>query len=108
MKMVIKSNLTFDFFLLILKINLIIRFTQLAVLSLQIGFFSIAEPGRFNAMEEKDRRISRNSDESVSHEQQYRIENIVFLVQPKFKNSGTETLGTVLLKLMRSETDHLL
>lgn len=38
-------------------------------------------------------------------EQSYTIENTTFIVQPKFRTDGKETIGSVLIKLMQKEVD---
>ena len=34
----------------------------------------------------------------------YKVGGMTFLVEPRFKESGTETIGTILVKLMKSES----
>ena len=41
----------------------------------------------------------------LEQEQSYTIENTTFIVQPKFRTDGKETIGSVLIKLMQNEVD---
>lgn len=43
--------------------------------------------------------------DELEMETRYTIHNKVFLVQPAFRSSGDETLGTILWKLMCSDID---
>lgn len=54
--------------------------------------------------ESKDYPVLQDKND-LTHEVTYQINKTVFVVQPVFKESGEETLGMVLLKLMRSEVE---
>ena len=41
----------------------------------------------------------------LAQEQSYTIGKITFVVEPRFRSEGNETLGSVLVKLMQSEID---
>ncbi len=41
--------------------------------------------------------------EDLFQEQQYTIGRITFVVEPRFKDTAKETLGSILLKLMQNE-----
>ena len=41
--------------------------------------------------------------EDLIQEQQYRIGRITFVVEPRFKETSKESLGSILLRLMQSE-----
>ncbi len=40
---------------------------------------------------------------NLSHPATYQVDGRTFIVEPVFQTSGQETIGTVLLKLMKSE-----
>ena len=41
----------------------------------------------------------------LEQEQSYTIDNTTFIVQPRFRTDGKETIGSVLIKLMQNEVD---
>lgn len=41
----------------------------------------------------------------LEQEQSYTIEDTTFIVQPRFRTEGKETIGSVLIKLMQNEVD---
>ena len=51
----------------------------------------------------KDQTTLIEKQEGLFQEQQYIIGRMTFVVEPRFKESAKETLGSVLLKLMKSE-----
>lgn len=44
--------------------------------------------------------------QELEQEQTYIVGNTTFIVEPKFRADGQETLGSVLLKLMQNEIDN--
>lgn len=50
----------------------------------------------------------QNEQIQQEHEQEqtYMVGNTAFIVEPKFRVDGQETLGSVLLKLMQNEIDN--
>ena len=51
----------------------------------------------------KDLANHIEKQEDLFQEQQYTIGRVTFFVEPRFKESAQETLGSILLKLMKSE-----
>ena len=49
------------------------------------------------------KKTTTQKDQSTAQEQNYKIGKIHFVVQPVFKEKNSDTIGTVLLRLMRSE-----
>ena len=45
----------------------------------------------------------KEKQEDLTQEQQYSIGRITFVVEPRFNDEAKETLGSILLKLMKSE-----
>ena len=43
--------------------------------------------------------------DNLIQEQEYKIGRITFVVEPRFKEDSKETLGSILLKIMKGEVD---
>ena len=62
-----------------------------------------AEDGKAYAV--MDSRVSNAVDSnSLGATTKYNIGNKTFIVEPHFKESGEETIGTILIKMMKSES----
>lgn len=57
-------------------------------------------------MENKKDFIQQNTHK-LSQEQKYKVEDILFLVEPIFKENNSKTLSTALFSLMRDEVDSI-
>lgn len=57
-------------------------------------------------IEKQTKRPATKKDQSAAQEQSYKIGKIRFVVQPVFKEKDSDTIGTVLLRLMRSEMEN--
>ena len=50
--------------------------------------------------------IQQNNHE-LTQEQSYKVEDIIFVVEPVFKEDNSKTLSTALFSLMREEVDDM-
>ena len=59
-------------------------------------------------MSKTDRTLMQDEQiqQALEQEQAYMVGNTTFIVEPKFRADGQETLGSVLLKLMQNEIDN--
>ncbi len=54
-------------------------------------------------MEEKQAKIAENTNAQLKEKTTYRISNRSFVVEPVFKDDSQNTLGGILLRLMKNE-----
>lgn len=54
-------------------------------------------------MEEKQEKTAENTKAQLKEKTTYRISNRVFVVEPVFKDDNQNTLGEILLRLMKSD-----
>ncbi len=57
-------------------------------------------------MENNKDFIQQNNHE-LTQEQSYKVEDILFVVEPVFKEDNSKTLSTALFSLMRDEVDDM-
>ena len=48
----------------------------------------------------------KKQQEDLMCERVFTFENVTIVVEPRFKTDGTETLGSVILKLIQNEVDN--
>lgn len=72
-----------------------------------VGSFLIFKKGNFYDASEKDKPGKNKNPEMLTLDSTYRIGNRSFIVEPVFKEESSQTLGEVLLRLMKSESEKL-
>lgn len=55
---------------------------------------------------DKDSTKKQQNDNDLMQEQQYKVGQIVFTVNPVFKDDGKDTLTSALIRLMRNDIDN--
>ena len=83
-----------------------VRFPWAAASSHPLAHFLIFKKGDFYDASEKDKPGKKNP-EMLTLDSTYRIGNRSFIVEPVFKEESSQTLGEVLLRLMKSESEKL-
>lgn len=85
-----------------------VRFPWVAASSHPLAHFLIFKKGDFYDASEKDKPgKNKNNPEMLTLDSTYRIGNRSFIVEPVFKEESSQTLGEVLLRLMKSESEKL-
>lgn len=54
----------------------------------------------------KSQKSHKKQQEDLMCEQIFTFEKVTIVVEPRFKTDGTETLGSVILKLIQNEVDN--
>ena len=83
------------------------RFPWAAASSRPLARFLIFKKGDFYDASEKDKPGKTKNPEMLTLDSTYRIGNRSFIVEPVFKEESSQTLGEVLLRLMKSESEKL-
>lgn len=84
-----------------------VRFPWVAASSHPLAHFLIFKKGDFYDASEKDKPGKTKNPEKLTLDSTYRIGNRSFIVEPVFKEESSQTLGEVLLRLMKSESEKL-
>ena len=86
-----------------------VRFPWAAASSHPLAHFLIfLRKGSFYDASEKDKPCKKlKNPEMLTLDSTYRIGNRSFIVEPVFKEESSQTLGEVLLRLMKSESEKL-
>ena len=84
-----------------------VRFPWVAASSHPLAHFLIFKKGDFYDASEKDKPGKKKNPEMLTLDSTYRIGNRSFIVEPVFKEESSQTLGEVLLRLMKSESEKL-
>ena len=79
-----------------------VRFPWAAASSRPLAHFLILRKGIFTMQAKKTK-----NPEVLTLDSTYRIGNRSFIVEPVFKEESSQTLGEVLLRLMKSESEKL-
>lgn len=82
------------------------RFPWVAASSHPLAHFLIFKKGDFT-MQAKRQTLKSKNPEMLTLDSTYRIGNRSFIVEPVFKEESSQTLGEVLLRLMKSESEKL-
>ena len=56
---------------------------------------------------EHNSNFNQQNNHELTQEQSYKVEDIIFIVEPVFKEDDSKTLSTALFFLMRDEVDDL-
>ena len=80
-----------------------VRFPWAAASSRPLAHFLIFKKGDFTMQAKKTNSEKTKNPEMLT----YRIGNRSFIVEPVFKEESSQTLGEVLLRLMKSESEKL-
>ena len=84
-----------------------VRFPWVAASSRPLAHFLIFKKGDFYDASEKRQTLKNKNPEMLTLDSTYRIGNRSFIVEPVFKEESSQTLGEVLLRLMKSESEKL-
>lgn len=72
-----------------------------------LAHFLIFKKGDFTMQAKKTNPEKTKNPEMLTLDSTYRIGNRSFIVEPVFKEESSQTLGEVLLRLMKSESEKL-
>ena len=72
-----------------------------------VGSFFYFVKGDFTMQAKKTNSEKTKNPEMFTLDSTYRIGNRSFIVEPMFKKESSQTLGEVLLRLMKSESEKL-
>ena len=72
-----------------------------------VAHFLILRKGIFTMQAKKTNPEKTKNPEMLTLDSTYRIGNRSFIVEPVFKEESSQTLGEVLLRLMKSESEKL-
>ena len=72
-----------------------------------VAHFLIFKKGDFTMQAKKINPEKTKNPEVLTLDSTYRIGNRSFIVEPVFKEESSQTLGEVLLRLMKSESEKL-
>ena len=72
-----------------------------------VGSFFDFKKGDFTMQAKKTNPEKAKNPEMLTLDSTYRIGNRSFIVEPVFKEKSSQTLGEVLLRLMKSESEKL-
>ena len=72
-----------------------------------VGSFFDFKKGDFTMQAKKTNAEKTKNPEVLTLDSTYRIGNRSFIVEPVFKEESSQTLGEVLLRLMKSESEKL-
>ena len=84
-----------------------VRFPWAAASSHPLAHFLILRKGIFTMQAKKTNPEKTKNPEMLTLDSTYRIGNRSFIVEPVFKEESPQTLGEVLLRLMKSESEKL-
>jgi hypothetical protein len=84
-----------------------VRFPWAAASSRPLAHFLIFKKGDFTMQSKKINPEKTKNPEVLTLDSTYRIGNRSFIVEPVFKEESSQTLGEVLLRLMKSESEKL-
>ena len=56
---------------------------------------------------ENDNNFNQQNNHELTQQQSYKVEDILFVVEPVFKEDDSKTLSTALFFLMREEVDDM-
>ena len=84
-----------------------VRFPWAAASSRPLAHFLILRKGIFTMQAKKTNPEKTKNPEMLTLDSTYRIGNRSFIVEPVFKKESSQTLGEVLLRLMKSESEKL-
>ena len=84
-----------------------VRFPWAAASSHPLAQFLILRKGIFTMQAKKTNPEKTKNPEMLTLDSTYRIGNRSFIVEPVFKKESSQTLGEVLLRLMKSESEKL-
>ena len=84
-----------------------VRFPWVAASSRPLAHFLFCERGIFTMQAKKTNPEKTKNPEMLTLDSTYRIGNRSFIVEPVFKEESSQTLGEVLLRLMKSESEKL-
>ena len=84
-----------------------VRLPWVAASSHPLAHFFIFKKGDFYDASEKTNPEKTKNPEMLTLDSTYRIGNRSFIVEPVFKEESSQTLGEVLLRLMKSESEKL-
>ena len=84
-----------------------VRFPWAAASSRPLAHFLILRKGIFTMQAKKTNPEKTKNPEMLTLDSTYRIGNRSFIVEPVFKEESSRTLGEVLLRLMKSESEKL-
>lgn len=56
---------------------------------------------------ENNKDLIQQNNHELTQEQSYKVEDILFVVEPVFKEDDSKTLTTALFSLMRDEVDDM-
>lgn len=87
--------------------NAEVRFPWAAASSHPLAHFLILRKGIFTMQAKKTNPEKTKNPEMLTLDSTYRIGNRSFIVEPVFKEESSQTLGEVLLRLMKSESEKL-
>ena len=87
--------------------NAEVRFPWAAASSHPLAHFLILRKGIFTMQAKKTNPEKTKNPEVLTLDSTYRIGNRSFIVEPVFKEESSQTLGEVLLRLMKSESEKL-
>ena len=84
-----------------------VRFPWAAASSRPLAHFFDFKKGGFTMQAKKTNPEKTKNPEMLTLDSTYRIGNRSFIVEPVFKEESSQTLGEVLLRLMKSESEKL-
>ncbi len=84
-----------------------VRSPWAAASSRPLAHFLIFKKGDFTMQVKKTNPEKTKNPEVLTLDSTYRIGNRSFIVEPVFKEESSQTLGEVLLRLMKSESEKL-
>ena len=84
-----------------------VRFPWAAASSRPLAHFFFFFLGIFTMQAKKTNPEKTKNPEMLTLDSTYRIGNRSFIVEPVFKEESSQTLGEVLLRLMKSESEKL-
>ena len=85
----------------------VVSFPGCAASSRPFSHFLIFKKGDFTMQAKKTNPEKTKNPEVLTLDSTYRIGNRSFIVEPVFKKESSQTLGEVLLRLMKSESEKL-
>lgn len=56
---------------------------------------------------ENNNNFNQQNNHELTQEQSYKVDDILFIVEPVFKEDDSKTLSTALFSLMRDEVDDM-
>ena len=92
-------------YIVVAYLNALLRYVQVPVLSVIMSVFGVTVLKLMQA--KKTNPEKTKNPEMLTLDSTYRIGNRSFIVEPVFKEESSQTLGEVLLRLMKSESEKL-